>query len=138
MRRLSQRRTHAPHLLLEAIWIRTEEEADGFRAALREQRIETKLYPAQPGTVKFIDKRLFRATIEVPANVPTGQYVAMVHLLQDGKVIATKETALRVEKGGMAAYVYNFARTEGALYGLIAIAAALMAGWVGSVAFRKT
>jgi uncharacterized protein (TIGR02186 family) len=126
------------HLLLEAIWIRTEDDADGFRSAVRDQRIEAQLYPPRPNEVRFIDKRLFRATIDVPANVPTGEYATVIHLLRDGEVIATKETALRVEKGGMAADVFDFARDEGALYGLIAIFGALMAGWIGSVAFRKT
>ena len=135
---LSHYQIGVEHLLLEAIWIRTEEETEGFRSAVRDQRVEMKLYPPRPSEVRFIDERLFRATIDVPANVPTGEYVTMIHLLRDGEVIATKETALRVEKGGMAADMFDFARNEGALYGLIAIAGALMAGWIGSVAFRKT
>ena len=44
---------------------------------------------------------------------------------------------LTVEKSGISAEIYNFARGQGALYGLIAIAAALVAGWVGGIAFRK-
>ena len=89
------------------------------------------------GTVEFIDERLFRATIDLPAHVPTGDYVVEALLLVDGEVLSTRQAALSMEKAGFSADVSTFARTDEALYGVIAIALALVAGWLGSFAFRK-
>ena len=58
-------------------------------------------------------------------------------LVRDGEVLSRRESQLKVEKSGISAEIYDFAKGQGALYGLLAIAAALVAGWVGGVAFRK-
>ncbi|MBT6442655.1 MAG: hypothetical protein HOK61_09545 [Alphaproteobacteria bacterium] len=51
--------------------------------------------------------------------------------------LCRKTTPLIVEKSGFSADVWAFANGSEGLYALIAIAAALMAGWLGSVMFRK-
>ena len=95
------------------------------------------LYESELGTVEFIDERLFRSTIELPAHVPTGDYVVEALLVVDGTVLSTRSAALSIEKAGFSADISTFARADGALYGVIAIALALVAGWLGSFAFRK-
>ena len=125
------------HILLNTIWTRTADEVDSFREAVRRTRAEEGLYAPEIGEIVVIDGSLFRATLTLPANVPTGDYVAETILVRDSEVLSRREVHLTVEKSGISAEIYNFARGQGALYGLIAIAAALMAGWVGGVAFRK-
>ncbi|MFP6689809.1 MAG: TIGR02186 family protein, partial [Alphaproteobacteria bacterium] len=98
---------------------------------------EEGLYAPEIGEIVVIDGSLFRATLTLPANVPTGDYVAETILVRDSEVLSRREVHLAVEKSGISAEIYNFARGQGALFGLIAIAAALVAGWVGGVAFRK-
>ena len=124
-------------LLLEAIWFDTSGEADEFRAALHRHRERDALYRSEPGTVEFIDERLFRTTIELPAHVPTGDYLVEALLVVDGEILSTRSAPLSIEKGGFSADISAFARADAALYGVVAIALALMAGWLGSFAFRK-
>jgi len=69
--------------------------------------------------------------------VPTGEYIAETILVHNTEVRSRLKSRLTVEKSGLSAKIFNFAKNEGVLYGLIAIAAALVAGWIGGVAFRK-
>ena len=125
------------HILLNTIWTRTADEIASFRVAVHRARERDGLYASEIGEIVVIDDSLFRATLSLPANVPTGEYVAETILVRDGEVLNRRESRLSVEKSGMSAEIFNFAKGNGALYGLIAIAAALVAGWVGGVAFRK-
>ncbi len=134
---LDRKQLGSGRLLLEAIWFDTSGDADEFRAALHRYRERESLYRSELGVVEFIDERLFRTTIDLPAHVPTGDYVVEALLMVDGEVLSTRSAALNIEKAGFSADISTFARTDEALYGVIAIALALVAGWVGSFAFRK-
>ena len=134
---LDRKQLGSERLLLEVIWFDTSGDADEFRAALHRDRQRDSLYRAEPSMVEFIDERLFRTTIDLPAHVPTGNYLVEALLVADGEVLSTRSAALSIEKAGFSADVSTFARTDEALYGIIAIALALVAGWLGSFAFRK-
>ena len=134
---LDRKQLGSERVLLEAIWFDTSGDADEFRAALHRHRERDSLYKSEPGIVEFIDERLFRTTIDLPAHVPTGVYLVEAMLLVDGDVLSTRSAALSIEKAGFSADISTFARTDDALYGVIAIALALVAGWLGSFAFRK-
>lgn len=133
----ARERLGADRLPLEAIWIRTDADADAFRDALRRHKRREALYRPEAGRVAFIDEALFHTALTFPANVPTGDYRVEARLIRDGRVRSVRSTTLRIEKGGFSAEVFAFARAEEALYGLVAIALALMAGWLGGLAFRK-
>ena len=134
---LDRKQLGSQRLLLEAIWFDTSGDANEFRAALHRDRERDSLYKSEPGTVEFIDERLFRTTIDLPAHVPTGEYVVEAMLMVGGEVLSTRSDSLSIEKAGFSADVSTFARADEALYGVIAIALALVAGWLGSFAFRK-
>ena len=134
---LDRKQLGSERVLLEAIWFDTSGDADEFRAALHRDRERDSLYRSEPGVVEFIDERLFRTTIDLPAHVPTGDYVVEAMLLVDSEVLSTRSAALSIEKAGFSADISTFARADEALYGIIAIALALVAGWLGSFAFRK-
>ena len=133
----ARERLGADRLPLEAIWIRTADDADAFRDALRRHKRRETLYRPEAGRVAFIDEALFHTALTFPANVPTGDYRVEARLIRDGRVLSVRSTTLRIEKGGFSAEVFAFARAEEALYGLVAIALALVAGWLGGLAFRK-
>jgi uncharacterized protein (TIGR02186 family) len=109
-----------------------------FRRALVRRMQARGLYAAEGGTVSFLGGRLFRTTVHFPANVPTGQYMVSVFLLRDGDVVSAQTTPLFVNKIGLGAEIYAFARREAAIYGVIAIVIAVSAGWLASAAFRQT
>tara|TARA_A100001037_G_C14992289_1_gene563180 strand:- start:176 stop:937 length:762 start_codon:yes stop_codon:yes gene_type:complete len=125
------------HILLNTVWTHTEDEIDNFRNALRRNHTREDMYKPEIGKIVLINDSLFRATLILPASVPTGKYIAETILVHNTEVQSRLQSGLTVEKSGLSAKIFNFARTEGALYGLIAIGAALIAGWVGGVAFRK-
>jgi uncharacterized protein (TIGR02186 family) len=111
-------------------------EKDFFDALIRNKQ-RASLYDAEQGTVKFLGNRLFRTQISLPANVPTGKYSVEVFLVSDGIIVNRTTTPLVVVKSGFEEQVYTFAHEQAALYGLIAIVIALVAGWFAGYVFRK-
>ncbi len=112
------------------------EQAD-YRAALVRAKQRQDLYYTTPGKVTFLGNRLFRTKLLLPANVPVGNFEVTVLLVRDRQVVAEFKRRLRIGKIGFEADVYRFAHQRSALYGLIAIVIALMAGWFAGFVFRK-
>lgn len=108
-----------------------------FREGLVRAMQNRDLYTEMPAPVTVLDNRLFRTTIGFPANVPTGVYTAEVYLFRDGRLASTAKTPVIVRKAGIEARIYDFAHERAALYGIVAILIALMAGWVAGAVFRK-
>ncbi len=113
------------------------EEAAEFRAALIRTQQRDGLFGRDPGKVNFLGERLFRTTIGFPSNVPTGTYLVEVYLIRDGNVVSGQTIPLDVSQVGVAAEVYEFATQQALLYGIIAVIAAAMAGWLASLPFRR-
>lgn len=113
------------------------QELVGFRAGFLRNKIRDGLFTMQPGSVTFLGQRLFRTTMYFPANVPTGSYVVQVFLVRDGRVVSAQTTPLSIAKVGIGADVYNFAHNSSALYGILAVVFALLAGLFAGVVFRK-
>ena len=82
-------------------------------------------------------ERLFSARIAFPDTVQTGDYQIEVLLAREGRVIARQELSLRVERVGTAADIASLARGQPLLYGVLCIVLAALAGWLGSVLFRR-
>ena len=108
-----------------------------WRDALIRNKREIGHYGSQVDPVVFLGARLFRVRLSLPANVPTGTYLTEVYFLKEGRVISAQTTPLMVSKVGLEAEIFNLAHNQSALYGVIAILVALMAGWLGNLAFRK-
>lgn len=111
--------------------------ARNWRDALIRNKQRLGHYAREVGQVIFLGENLFRTLVEFPANVPTGTYQIEVYLLRDGRVVSAQTTPLIVGKIGLEADVYDFAHNYSALYGLIAILVALVAGWLAHIAFRR-
>jgi uncharacterized protein (TIGR02186 family) len=111
--------------------------AQKWRQALIRNKQRDNLYSTGVEKVVFLDERLFRADVTFPDNVPTGVYEVTVYLIKDRKVESAQTTPLTVEKSGVQAEIFYFAHEQSALYGIVAILVALMAGWLAHVAFRK-
>jgi uncharacterized protein (TIGR02186 family) len=94
------------------------------------------LFTSSVGKIAFLGDRLFRTTITVPANVPTGTYLVEIFLVRDKDVVGGQTTPLIVSKVGIDAAVSDFARQRALAYGAIAVLTAMMAGWIASLPFR--
>ena len=112
-------------------------EADAFAAALVRSQQRAGLFVQTAGKVDFLGQRLFRTTIVFPSNVPTGAYRAEVLLIRNREVVAERTTPLTISKAGVDAAVFDFAIRRAGLYGAIAVATAMVAGWLASLPFRN-
>jgi uncharacterized protein (TIGR02186 family) len=109
----------------------------GFRKAIVRQRKANRLYVEAEGDVLLQDNTLFSMRVEIPANVPVGDYVAQVLLVRDGAVIGSQSLRPSVNKTGMERMIYRFAHGSPFFYGLTAVIIAIFAGWLAAVAFRR-
>ncbi len=124
-------------LVLQPTVVLEPDETRVFQVALVRNQQRLALYNSIVGTVSFTGGRLFRTKVAFPANVQTGPYMAEVYLVQGGAIVSKTATPLRVSKQGFEAGMFRFAHEQSALYGLIAIAVALVAGWFAGFVFRK-
>ena len=108
-----------------------------FREALIRAKESEGLYGTGAGDVTFLAGRLFRTTVSFPANVAPGPYTIEIYLVRDGHIERGERRTLFITKVGLSAEVYVRAHKNGVLYGLVAVAIALMAGWVGAIGLRK-
>ncbi len=107
------------------------------RALLRELRVR-RLYQKTVNPITFISEGLFRTTIPFPDNTPTGIYTAEVYLFSDGELSSVYTTPIRVYKSGFDAFLYRSAHESPHLYGIVAIAIALLGGWAAITLFNRS
>lgn len=88
------------------------------------------------GGVKVTDETLFETSVALPANLVEGDYRARIFLLRDKGVVDVYESSIEVRKVGLERWIYTMAQEQPALYGLLSIAVALVAGWAASTFFR--
>lgn len=108
-----------------------------YRRAIVRNRARDGLYVESPGGVEIIDGGLFRAAVRLPPVTPVGEYALDIYLFRDGVPIASRRTTLEVRKAGMEQVIYDFAQRHSALYGLLAVALALISGWGAAEIFRR-
>lgn len=109
-----------------------------FREAFIRNKEALELFGSGESAITTISNRLFRTTIRFPANVPTGEYQVTVYLFKNGRLVSRDRKPLAVHRTGMEARIFNFAHEQAAWYGAIAIAIALVAGWLAGVIFRRS
>lgn len=110
---------------------------DPFRQAFLRLKVDRGLYTEQQNGVTFLTPALFRASIPLPDNVPTGSYDIDVKLFVDGVLLNRTQTALEVVKVGFEQFIAAAAHEHGLLYGIATAMMALLTGWFASVVFRK-
>lgn len=85
----------------------------------------------------FLDRDiLFRANVRLPANLTEGAYTTRMYLVRDGAVVHQFRTAIFVRKEGIERWISQLAYDQPFIYGLMALAIALVAGWTASEAAR--
>jgi len=126
---------------LENLQLRSSDDDDAgplhdFIEATKRIRLENSLYSEDENGIQFLGTSLFRASIEMPANVPDGRYTARVYLFSNGKIMQTQTSTLFVNKVGFERLVFDFANKQPLTYGVIAVLIAIFAGWFASAIFR--
>ncbi|MCR9174605.1 MAG: TIGR02186 family protein [Alphaproteobacteria bacterium] len=113
------------------------EEITAFRQGLIRNKIKQGLYKPDVEPIQVLSDRLFRTMIDLPSNPLTGTYTVSVYLIQNGTVVEAQTNPLIVSKTGIGADIFLFAHTDSAAYGILAILAAIAAGWLAAAIFRK-
>lgn len=113
------------------------EDLKDFREAIIRLKVKQGLYIQDNYRVAFIGRSLFRATIELPANVTVGPFDTRVYLFRDEKLLSQYSVRLNLEREGLERHLHAFAYGYPALYGLMTVAIAVAAGLVASTVFRK-
>ncbi|MFC0410258.1 TIGR02186 family protein [Roseomonas elaeocarpi] len=135
---LAQNERRALQLGLNALARRAVGRSDpDFRDALLERKVAADLWNEDEDPVVVSGGRLFHARLPLPSTAPTGDYLVQVLLIRDGRVAARQELPLRVQRVGTAAEITDVSRGQPLLYGSACVALAALAGWLGSVLFRR-
>jgi uncharacterized protein (TIGR02186 family) len=108
-----------------------------FEAGLIAARRRAGLFAEDSDGVQITGNVLYRARIAIPSAVPVGEYSAEIHLVRDKRVIASTTVPIRIEKSGFERWIYVMAQEQSLAYGLVAVLAALMAGWIASLVTRR-
>jgi uncharacterized protein (TIGR02186 family) len=108
-----------------------------FEAGLIAARAKAGLFAERPGSVQLTRDVLYAARIALPAAVPVGQYAAEIHLIRDGRVLASTSTPFVIDKSGFERWVYVNAQEHSLAYGLAAVASALLAGALAAALTRR-
>ena len=116
----------------------SSEDLREFREAIIRLKRKQGLYVQDHFSVAFIGRSLFRATIELPANVTVGPFETRVYLFREEKLLSQYSVKLTLEREGVERYLHAFAFGHPALYGLVTVMIALAAGLAASTVFRKS
>lgn len=114
-----------------------EEHAEAFRLALVRSKERAGLYSDSEGGVSIVGGGLFRADVQLPANVPVGNFTVETFVYQNQRLKGHKLMTLNVDKAGFERAVYAFAHNQPFWYGIVAVLIALTAGWLAGLASRK-
>ncbi len=115
----------------------SEDKTRSFERGLIASKARSGLFAEEPGAVTLTRNVLYRARIAIPSAVPVGEYAAEIHLIDKGRVVASSSTPIIIGKSGFERWIYVMAQEQSLLYGLAAVAAALVAGWIASVVTRR-
>ena len=85
----------------------------------------------------FLGSSLFRASLQLPSNVPVGRHTVTAYLLREGELLATRSDSFVIEKIGFEKTIYALAHEQSFFYGLLAVLVALTTGWLASVVFGR-
>jgi uncharacterized protein (TIGR02186 family) len=108
-----------------------------FKSAVIRLKRKEGLYVDSEFGVRFVGRNLFRATIDLPANVPVGPLATRVFLFRNGQLIDTFESRVQLSREGIERYLYDFAFSYPMLYGIVTVILAVGAGLAASSIFPR-
>jgi uncharacterized protein (TIGR02186 family) len=125
------------HLQLSPGTSSLPDRARRFEAGLLDLRERQSLYSENSHGVEISGGVLYRATIQIPSQVPVGTYTAETFLVDVGRVGAAATRDIEIGKSGFERFVALAARRHSALYGLFAVLLSLALGWTAILVFRR-
>jgi uncharacterized protein (TIGR02186 family) len=111
---------------------------EDFKAEVIELKRRSGLYFESQLGVAFIGPSLFRASINLPGNVPVGQLVARVHLFRDGRLLHTFPARFNLRREGLERELYAFAFSYPLLYGIATVLLSVIGGFAATELFKRS
>lgn len=108
-----------------------------YVGALVRLKQRQNLYLTNPGAVRRLQGGLFRIDLSLPDRTPPGLYTVRVVLFRDGRPTATVTNTLLISRQGLERTIARFSDDAPVLYGLAAVAFALLSGWAAWAAARR-
>lgn len=115
---------------------RTAAEVNAFRTAIVRLKRKERLYSLGEYSVAFIGRSLFRASIDVPANVVVGPFETRVFLFRNGELLSQYNARLDLERQGLEEVMHGLAFKRPLIYGLIIVSLAMGTGLLAAILFR--
>ena len=92
---------YVPMELAKSAEKRTAAEVRAFRQAIVGLKNKDRLYTINEYAVAFIGRSLFRASIDVPANVVVGPFETRVYLFRNGELLSKYDAQTRAASAGI-------------------------------------
>jgi uncharacterized protein (TIGR02186 family) len=115
---------------------RTAAEIHDYREAIVRLKQKDRLFTRSDFAVTFIGPSLFRASVEVPANVVVGPFETRVFLFRNGELLSQYDARLNLERQGLEETLHVLAFKHPIAYGLMIVALATGAGLLAAALFR--
>lgn len=116
----------------------TTGELEDFKSAVIRIKQRERLYVERPvGGVAFIGRSLFRASLELPANVPVGPLVARVYLFREGRLLHTFTSRVMLRREGLEHWLHSFAFGQPLFYGVFTVMLSIGMGLAATALFRR-
>jgi len=127
---------YVPMELSKSAAKRTAAEVRAFRQAIVTLKNKDRLFTTNEYAVAFIGRSLFRASIDVPANVVVGPFETRVFLFRNGELLSQYKAKLELHRQGFEELMYGLAFRKPLIYGLSIIGIAMGSGLLAAMAFR--
>jgi uncharacterized protein (TIGR02186 family) len=111
---------------------------DDFKSSVIRIKERDGLYLSEEYGVAFIGRSLFRATIDLPANVPVGPLDARIYLFREGRLLSNWRSQVNLQREGVERFLHAFAFDYPLFYGVFTVVLSISAGLVASALFRRT
>lgn len=110
---------------------------DEFQLQLIERLENKKLFSSGAGKIDFLNETLFKVLLEFPKNITRGVYNVEIYLISEGNLVSFQSIPIYVHQVGISARILDFAYEQSFLYGLAAVAFALIVGWLANYLFLR-
>lgn len=98
---------------------------------------QQKLYQFSPQGIKILGNKLFRADIQLPANVPIGNFKAHIYEFAGKKIIASRTETLEVAQVGFNESLSRMAHQQPGMYAALCLFLSISIGSIFAYMFRR-
>jgi len=100
-----------------------------------------KLYRLYPGGLKITrtgsGPLRARASFHLPSRIKPGLYHVALWIVRNGKVIERRDSSFEVRREGLPEFLNSLAKNQGAFYGFLAVALAMVTGMLAGLVFHR-